>query len=353
MAAIALLAGCGAPQDGSSLGAAYAKPGLLAPLPDGRRINLQCSGSGAPTVLLEAGFGATSAAWRKVAPDLSRTTRVCAYDRAGYGFSDPGPLPRDGADIARDLEQALTSARITGPFVVVGHSAGGLYARLFAARRPDAVKGLVLVDPTVERRAAGPVGDGLDGIRRRVTRCLAVSEIRPSPPPADPQWAGCIGAKADEHAVEIARRPDTWRNQLSELDSLFGRTSEQVLRTRGVLTSVPTYVITASDTAASAPKVGFQTPRSVWELQHEMIAAGSIDGSQQTVLSSHMVMTDRPEVVIAAVEEMVSASRAGRAPAHLPPSETIETGPSETFSLPGPDPLKAPDPPIPPLQVDP
>lgn len=353
MAAIVLLAGCGAPQDGSSLGAAYAKPGLLAPLPDGRRINLRCSGSGGPTVLLEAGFGATSAAWRKVAPDLSRTTRVCAYDRAGYGFSDPGPLPRDGADIARDLDQALTGARIAGPFVVVGHSAGGLYARLFAARRPNDVKGLVLLDPTVERRAVSPVGDGLDGIRRRVTRCLAVSEIRPSPPPADPQWAGCLPATADDHAVEIARRPDTWRNQLSELDSLFGRTSEQVLRTRGVLTSVPTYVITASDTAAAAPKVGLQNPRSVWELQHEMIAAGSIDGSQQTVLSSHMLMTDRAEVVIAAVAEMVAASRAGRAPAHLPPSETIETGPSESFSLPGPDPLKAPEPPVPPLRLDP
>ncbi|MGH6965185.1 MAG: alpha/beta fold hydrolase, partial [Phenylobacterium sp.] len=86
-------------------------------------------------MLLESGFGAGAFAWGQAQPIVARTTRVCSYDRAGYGFSDPGPSPRDGAAIARDLDAALRRAGERGPFVIVGHSAGGLYARLFAARR--------------------------------------------------------------------------------------------------------------------------------------------------------------------------------------------------------------------------
>lgn len=315
------LAGCSLPGK-LAAAAADARPGQLVALPDGRRLNLVCTGRGSPTVILEAGFGATAGAWYKVKPALARTTRVCAYDRAGAGFSDPGPLPRDGAAIVRDLDQALTAARIGGPYVVVGHSAGGLYARLFAARRQGQVAGLVLLDPTLERRAPQPVGDGLDGIRRRVQRCLAASEAQPQPPLTDPQWEGCVSVKEGLQAIKMAQAPDAWRNQLSELDNIFGRTSDQVMRIGGVLRSVPIYVITASQTAAAAPSYGFDKPRSVVELRHEAIARTSEFGSQQTVVSSHMVMFDRPEVVVMAVEEMIRAHRAGRPPYPLLSNET-------------------------------
>ncbi|WP_068876350.1 alpha/beta fold hydrolase [Phenylobacterium sp. CCH9-H3] len=342
VALLALLTGCGSL--GGEAGSAYARAGALVRLPDGRQLNLRCSGSGSPTILLESGFGASSSAWYKVQPALARTTRVCAYDRAGSGFSDPGPLPRDGGAIARDLEQALAAARIKGPFVIVGHSAGGLYARVFAARQPRDVVGLVLLDTTVERRAPRPVGDGLDGIRRRVQRCLAVSELQPQPADSDPQWSGCLPAKGDAHAREVARRPDTWRNQLSELDSIFGRTSDQVFRAAGVLRDIPLYVVTASDTAAAAPSYGFDKPQSVLVLQHQAIARAADAGSQQTVLSSHMIMFDRPDVVVSAVEEMVRASRAGRAPQPLPPAETDLPSTDELFGPPGApiDPLRPP-----------
>ena len=127
--ALSIAGGC-RPAVGALAGA-LDRPGEIVQLADGRKLNFRCAGRGAPTVLLESGFGADSRAWSKVQPTVAETTRVCAYDRAGYGFSDPGPLPRDGAAIARDLDQALTQAEILGPFVVVGHSAGGLYARLY------------------------------------------------------------------------------------------------------------------------------------------------------------------------------------------------------------------------------
>jgi pimeloyl-ACP methyl ester carboxylesterase len=326
------LAGCSLP--GGLAAAADARPGRLVSLPDGRRLNLVCTGRGSPTVLLESGFGATAGAWYKVQPPLARTTRVCAYDRAGSGFSDPGPLPRDGAGIARDLDQALTAAKIGGPYVVVGHSAGGLYARLFAARRQGQVVGLVLLDPTVERRAPQPAGDGLDGIRRRVQRCLTTSETKPQPPLTDAQWDGCVSVKSGLQAIKLAQRPDAWRNQLSELDNIFGRTSDQVLRSHPLLRTVPTYVITASQTAAAAPSYGFDRPRSIVELQHEAIARMSEAGSQQTVVSSHLVMFDRPEVVVVAVEEMLRAHRAGRPPYPLLSSETDQPVADELFPAP-------------------
>ena len=124
-------------------------PGRLVMLPDHRRLNLRCSGHGSPTVVLEGGFGADSLAWYKVQPALAARYRVCAYDRAGAGFSDPAPAPRDGAAIARDLDAGLRAAGIGGPFVLVGHSSGGLYARIFADLRPKDVIGMVLVDPSV------------------------------------------------------------------------------------------------------------------------------------------------------------------------------------------------------------
>ena len=313
------LSACGT---ADSLGATgSAKAGMVVALVDGRKLNFRCQGRGTPTVLLESGFGADSTAWYKVQPDLARQTRVCAYDRAGYGHSDPGPLPRDGAATARDLDLALRAADIRGPFIVMGHSAGGLYARLFAARRARDVQGLILLDPTVERLAPRPEVDGLNGMRQRLQRCLAMASA-PSPAAiGDPQWAECVAATKTEHQISAARRPATWQNQLSELNSIFGRTSEQVGRIGPILRDIPLYVITASETAAGSPKSAFGGPFSMWELQHLQIASTSQHGFQTTVVSPHLVMIARPDVAITAAREMIAASRGNRLPGPLPASE--------------------------------
>ena len=311
----ALLPGCGG---AGVLGAGlrYDRPGLLARLPDGRRINLRCTGRGSPTVILDAGFGADSEAWTKVQPQVARATRVCAYDRAGYGFSDPGPLPRDGAAIARDLDQALKAARIAGPFVVVGHSAGALYGRIFAARRLRDTVGLVLLDPTVERRALTPgSGDGLDPIRERVRRCLTAAESRSA------GVAGCLPTNPASRLAAIAARPAYWRTELSELDAIFGRTSEEANRTVPVLRNVPIYILTASETVAgSAFEVQGQT-RYLWLAEHQALAGVFLHASRRTIRSSHLIMIQRPEVATAAILDMVRAARAGRAPPPLPADE--------------------------------
>jgi pimeloyl-ACP methyl ester carboxylesterase len=114
----------------------------------GHRLHLSCTGSGSPTVVLEPGAGAMSASFGWVTPAVARDTRVCTYDRAGRGWSDSAGSPQDGAQIATDLHTLLHAADVPGPYVVAGHSFGGLYALTFAARYPDEVAGLVLVDST-------------------------------------------------------------------------------------------------------------------------------------------------------------------------------------------------------------
>jgi pimeloyl-ACP methyl ester carboxylesterase len=123
----------------------YPPPGQLVDV-GGYKMHIYCTGAGSPTVILESALAGTSSLWGWVQPEVAKGTRVCAYDRAGAGWSDPGPKPRDGQRVATELHTLLTRAGIAGPYVLVGHSVGGLYVRVYAARYPDEVAGLVLVD---------------------------------------------------------------------------------------------------------------------------------------------------------------------------------------------------------------
>lgn len=290
---------------------AYDQPAHLVRLAHGRTLNLVCSGRGSPTVLLESGFGAGASAWGLVQPQFARSTRVCSYDRAGYGFSPAGPRPRDGAAIARDLDQALRSARERGPFVVVGHSAGGLYARLFAARRPRETVGLVLVDTSVpfQNRSAAEAAlqhGALEGVRRRPAQCLQAAV---SGSTAALKGSGCY-SDDDPQSLALALRPDTWRSQLSELDTLFLETSEEVARAAPVWRKAPAVLLTASPTGRPADQN--DAAAWAWQAAHRQEAAKFIQADVQLVKSSHLIMIDRPEVVVAAVSTFLKSSEASR-----------------------------------------
>src|SRR5438094_1364383 len=123
-----------------------AMPGHLIDV-GGRRLYVHCTGSGSPTVVLVSGLAETSVYWGGwIAPAVAQNTTVCAYDRAGQGWSDPPASPQDGAAVATDLHNLLANAQIPGPYVLVGHSTGGAYARVFAARYPDQVAGMGFLD---------------------------------------------------------------------------------------------------------------------------------------------------------------------------------------------------------------
>jgi pimeloyl-ACP methyl ester carboxylesterase len=124
-------------------------PGRLVDI-GGCRLHIWCSGVGTPTVILETGLGGSSVGWGFVQPAVAEFTRVCSYDRAGMGYSDPGPSPRTARRMAGELAQLLDHSGIDRPVVLVGASIGGLVVRVFASERAERAAGLVLVDATHE-----------------------------------------------------------------------------------------------------------------------------------------------------------------------------------------------------------
>jgi pimeloyl-ACP methyl ester carboxylesterase len=132
---------------------AFPPPGEMVDV-GGYSLHINCVGQGSPTVVLDAGSGGFSAQWVRVQREVSDTTRVCAYDRAGMGWSEMGPEPRDAEQISSELHTLLKGAGIEGPFVLVGHSFGGLYTRTYAARYPDEVAGVVLVDSSSPKQVS-------------------------------------------------------------------------------------------------------------------------------------------------------------------------------------------------------
>jgi pimeloyl-ACP methyl ester carboxylesterase len=144
----------------------------------GHRLHLNCTGSGSPTVVLEPGGGEMSSNMGWIAPVVARGTRVCAYDRAGRGWSEPAATVQDGEQIATDLHTLLHRGRVPGPYVLAGHSFGGLYVLTFAARYPDEVAGMVLVDSTAPAATpvvAAPGQQGAGDVLGRVSALASAS----------------------------------------------------------------------------------------------------------------------------------------------------------------------------------
>ena len=162
---------------------AYPPPGQLIDV-EGHRLHLSCTGSGSPTVVLEPGAGGKSSDLGWVTPAVARDTRVCVYDRAGRGWSEPADTPQDATQIATDLHTLLHRGHVPGPYVLAGHSFGGLYTLTFAAQYPDEVAGMVLADSTApapapvsgaKPRAAPPADGGSYDLTGRVSALVSTS----------------------------------------------------------------------------------------------------------------------------------------------------------------------------------
>ena len=126
----------------------YPPPGVLVNV-DGYKMHIYCMGDGSPTIILDSAGGGSSVDWSLIQPKLAEHTRVCAYDRAGYGWSDYNPAPRTLEEQVKELHSLLTGANEKGPYIFVGHSYGARVSRVFAAKYPKEVIGMVLMDPGV------------------------------------------------------------------------------------------------------------------------------------------------------------------------------------------------------------
>jgi pimeloyl-ACP methyl ester carboxylesterase len=278
-----------------------AMPGALYDV-GGHRLHLNCTGTGSPTVVLASGLGGSSPLWARITDGTAATTRVCAYDRAGQGWSDDAPAPQDAAAVAGDLHALLAAAGESGPYVLAGHSTGGVYALAYAARYPEQVAGLVLLDSaspyqfTVlpEYATQYEVMTRLYGVLPTLTR-LGVGRLVPA------LSANDVPGAAGEHAAAFANAPRsarTARDEVSTFRRSFGQA--QALTTLG---AKPLVVVSASETL---------TGTAGWEVAQQQLAALSSNSDTRTVTSSHGGVLDNPTAStasIAAIADVVDAVR--------------------------------------------
>jgi pimeloyl-ACP methyl ester carboxylesterase len=296
----------------------YAAAGQLLRIGDGRALNLRCSGSGEPVVLLEAGGNADSSSWFRVQPELARLTRVCAYDRAGYGFSDEGPLPRDvDADVA-DLHALIEAAAIPTPVVLVGHSLGSNIVRSYAQRYPQQLSGIVLVDPPEQGTDEGMPEEWLSEVAGMGARRDAFLNVCEAAAAAgdDETTHGCLRAPPPWMGEEVAsavRRnkstPSYWRTLRSELASNVRLFSTPVPLDESY-GSLPLLLLRATDQEDGEPDAVRRITDAKRQQTHERLLAASTRSMVIDVPnSSHDIQLDQPATVVAATQRLLERAR--------------------------------------------
>jgi pimeloyl-ACP methyl ester carboxylesterase len=279
--------------------AKYPAPGKLVDV-GGYRLHLLCMGHGSPTVIFESGVADDSLTWSAVQPAIAKTTRACSYDRAGYGWSDPSPKVRDAKTIAEELHTLLEDAGVSGPLILVGHSAGGLYVREYAALYRPEVDAMVLVDasaPYQYERMDPAIARGNEEFLRKL------GYFEDTMPFGWPRLSGwCDHWPAAERdlrrTTECRLRP--WVTHLQEMKA-FDESSAEVLQSSSP-GNMPLVVLTEGTATTNDPSNSFGA------LQKELVHL-STRGSQVFVDGGHMIQVDHPQAVIDAVLGIIGEVR--------------------------------------------
>jgi len=286
----------------------------------GRRMHLDCTGEGSPAVILDSGLGDSSVSWRKVQPQIASFVRVCSYDRAGLGYSDPSPLPRTSEVIAKQLHALLQAAGVAPPYILVGHSMGGFDVRLYASLYRSEVAGMVLVDashPDQENRFP-PELKNLEGSWGREAEFVEYTM-----PLGIPRLIGLCDEEAVERAAECnfhqAREAVAEMKVLSQSAALTAAT--------GPFGDMPLVVLSHDpDKPVNELPADLAKPTNeAWEKMQEELAHLSTRGTQTIAKgSSHYIQLDRPDVVVEAVHSVVNQARS--APPAAPGQAVKTTG---------------------------
>lgn len=301
-----------------------------------RRIHLVCMGSGAPTVILTAGRGDWSVTWSRVQPVVAKVTRVCAWDRPGFGFSSPSSATQNVDTTTTDLERTLVRAAIAGPYVLVGHSLGGYESLILADRHQSDVAGMVLVDPGIPdqftrfaRTAPEFVKEGQAALIQQVAGVRRCAQV-----------VGTVGVTSDSAEATRCRRmilrpafsnalsaallqwwqdPALFETRASHLENtdLGSRPAVNPTRNYGAM---PLVVLSATRQVDLPPGL---TPERQGLLRAEARAAfadASVGHDELAALSSigvrrlvpnvgHFIQADNPDVVVDTIVEVVEAVR--------------------------------------------
>ncbi len=295
----------------------FPPPGKMVDI-GGRSIQLDCRGTGSPTVVFESGLDMHgSLSWAAVQDAVAETTRACTYSRAGIMWSDPGPVPRNGKSIAEDLHAALERGGEQGPFVLVGHSLGGPYAMTFTKYFGNDVAGLVLVDPshpeqTSRFKAVRETEPSAMKIISKLGTALAWSGVVralqplfPGVPNQLPETARAVTAYASTSLKAAVHEIDAMEQTLAEAGT-FRRLGNRPLV---VLTSMAPLPAGALAAMKMTPEQGRQF-KEIWKGMHDEEASWS-SSSQHMLIpdAGHYIQFDRPAMVTAAVSSVVARVR--------------------------------------------
>lgn len=306
----------------------YPPPGRLVDV-GGYRLHVNCVGKGGPAVVFDSGNGGCSLDWVLVQPEVGRFARACTIDRAGHAWSDPGPQPRTSVQIVREMRELLAGAEISGPYVLVGHSFGGLDVRLFASLYPDDVAGVILVDTPHEdwfSRLSPAVRRGQDANLRLLnigrfiaplglTRLLRKPVVVPRMPQSSKAMASAIGYRARNYAATYF--------EFAAVEESMGQVRAASVTFPGhIPLIVLTHGLSHDLLPAGLDPDELERAEHLWSEQQEALAALSAN-SELVVAekSGHMIQLEEPGLVIAAIRkaaELAEVTRGG-APSSLVP----------------------------------
>jgi pimeloyl-ACP methyl ester carboxylesterase len=317
----------------------YADSSHAVRLPDGRALNLICMGEGSPTVILTAGAGDWSVTWSRVQPAVARMTRVCAWDRPGFGFSDPPARPQAVDETTSDLQAALTAGGIAGPYVLVGHSLGGYESLLFADREPGSVAGMVLIDPAFpdQLSALGKAAPAqasymlslpnpLTALFSRCSAAVRAGTLRAGGPDPDgcfhPPWPGHyppeLIAALDRRVAGASTEQllAAWETMMFfGSPQLLEKDARVVVNPRRNYGAMPLTVLTRTEFQPppdfpAAARAEIPAEDAAWNHGHDELAALSRRGINARVPGTgHYIHAARPRVVIDAIEQVVREAR--------------------------------------------
>ena len=308
------------PQEGRSVPLGAAFPGVS--------LNLNCTGQGSPTVIMDTGLGVPAAGWDFVQPEVAKFARVCSYDRAGYGWSTPGPLPRTSGEIVKELHALLSASGEQGPYVFVAHSFGGYNVRVYTKQYPAEVVGMVLVDTSHEDQESR-MPPSLQAFMKNQSAQLEFQR-KVAPILIFFGVARLSGGEGDasgklpkdflREITYLSLQPKFIEATASEIQS-FSASADEV-RAAGNLGDRPLVVLTAGknpdpkDLPKGVDLRELDDFHKMWMNDLQVREAHlSTRGRQRIVAdSTHMIPLERPDTVIAAIREVCDAVKSQAAP---------------------------------------
>jgi len=298
------------------------RPGQLVDIGT-HRLHIHCLGSGKPTVVMDAGLGGLSLEWLSIQTAMAQHVKTCVYDRAGYGWSDPGPAPRTSSRIADELFILLNEAQIESPYVLVGHSFGGYNMQLFASRYQYVTAGLVLVDSShaeqVQRFREPPINMKLaPTIKGKyvITR-FSKPEVQPMMP-----------EELKPVAKKLMRR-HSMRNAVANEFLHFNRSATEVL-IEGNLPDIPLFILTRGMRVWPEDQRGDAAERVWLELQSDLALKAKRHIHMLAEYSGHFVHLDQPQLVIDAITEVLIFAR----PRNIPHIKVAEFQDFQNMAIP-------------------